>query len=67
MGEMVRVSGKLAINENDFKCGLGIVTQEAWIQNATVKDNILFGKPYISQKYNDVVEACALNDDIKVR
>ena len=34
--------------------------QEAWIQHATVKENILFGQPFDSEKYNAVVFACAL-------
>ena len=34
--------------------------QEAWIQHATVKENILFGQPFDSKKYNAVVFACAL-------
>jgi ABC-type multidrug transport system fused ATPase/permease subunit len=28
-----------------------LVTQKPWIINATVKDNILFGKPYDETKY----------------
>ena len=34
--------------------------QEAWIQHATVKENILFGQPFDSEKYNAVVFTCAL-------
>ena len=40
--------------------------QQAWIQNATVRDNILFGKPFYRQKYWEVVEACALNTDLDI-
>ena len=46
--------------------GFGLAAQEAWIQNASIKDNILFGKPYCDEKYAAVVEACALEDDLKV-
>lgn len=38
--------------------------QQAWIQNATVRDNILFGLPYNESLYNQVVEACALWPDL---
>lgn len=34
--------------------------QEAWIQHATVRDNILFGKPFIPDKYFAIIKACAL-------
>ena len=39
------------------------VAQEAWIQNATLKDNILFGRPLDADLYRRVVEACALRSD----
>ena len=45
--------------------GLAIVTQEAWIQHGTIRDNILFGKSYDSAKYRAVLEVCALNADLR--
>ena len=32
------------------------VAQQAWIQNATIKDNILFGNQYDEEKYKKVSE-----------
>ena len=46
--------------------GVGLVSQQAWIQQGTLKDNILMGKPYEWTRYNTAVEASALSDDIKV-
>ena len=37
-----------------------------WIRNATVKDNILFGKEFDSELYDRTLEACALVDDLKI-
>ncbi|XP_044275917.1 ATP-binding cassette sub-family C member 3 isoform X3 [Varanus komodoensis] len=42
------------------------VPQIAWIQNATLKDNILFGQPYTEKKYQTVIEACALKQDLEM-
>ena len=42
------------------------VPQEAWIQNATLRDNILFGLPLSEEKYTRIVEACALEPDFTV-
>lgn len=42
------------------------VPQQAWIQNATLKDNILFGQAPNEQKYQNVLEACALKTDLEV-
>jgi ABC-type multidrug transport system fused ATPase/permease subunit len=38
--------------------------QQAWIQNATVKDNILFGKDYNHKRYRKALDACALTQDL---
>lgn len=45
---------------------IAYVPQQAWIQNATLRDNILFGKPFNEQKYSCVLEACALTPDLEV-
>ncbi|KAF2879992.1 hypothetical protein ILUMI_26180, partial [Ignelater luminosus] len=39
------------------------VAQQAWIQNATIKDNITFGRDFEKSKYKKIVEACALKPD----
>ncbi|PNI77423.1 ABCC10 isoform 8 [Pan troglodytes] len=46
--------------------GFGLATQEPWIQFATIRDNILFGKTFDAQLYKEVLEACALNDDLSI-
>lgn len=45
---------------------MAYVPQQAWIQNATVKDNILFGKHMEEGKYDEVLEACALKTDLEI-
>lgn len=40
--------------------------QQAWIQNATLKDNILFGQAPNDEKYQNALEACALKTDLEV-
>ncbi|KAH3732468.1 multidrug resistance-associated protein 3 [Pelomyxa schiedti] len=60
LSAMPRLSGEVSV------CGsIGYVSQSAWIQNATVKDNILFGKEYDESRYNAVLSACALNMDLE--
>ena len=66
LGQMQRISGKIGINESDLHSGIAIITQEPWIQNATVMENILFGKPFDADRYHSVLDACALIDDLKV-
>ena len=37
---------------------ISYVEQEPWIQNKTIKDNILFGLPFDSKRYVDTIRAC---------
>ncbi|KAL4925350.1 putative ABC transporter [Aspergillus undulatus] len=42
------------------------VSQDPWIENATIRDSILFGLPRDPARYQDVIEACALSPDLKI-
>eukprot|EP01119_Soliformovum_irregulare_P013131 TRINITY_DN3467_c0_g1_i1.p1 TRINITY_DN3467_c0_g1~~TRINITY_DN3467_c0_g1_i1.p1 ORF type:complete len:1423 (+),score=460.83 TRINITY_DN3467_c0_g1_i1:67-4335(+) len=61
LGNIDKISGKVRVSG---KCAY--VSQQAWIRNATVKNNILFGKAYDAKKYHAVLEACQLKDDLKI-
>ena len=60
-GEMRMTSGAVAQGGSIAYC-----PQYAWIQNATVRDNIVFGRKFNKQWYDSVVEACALRPDLEV-
>lgn len=40
------------------------VSQQAWIMNATVRENIVFGKAFDAHLYSQVLDACGLRSDI---
>ncbi|KAG8512068.1 Multidrug resistance-associated protein 7 [Galemys pyrenaicus] len=63
-GELHRLRGRVAVH--GLSKGFGLATQEPWIQFATIRDNILFGKTFDAQLYKEVLEACALNDDLSI-
>ena len=42
------------------------VAQTAWIETGTIRDNILFGCPYLPQRYTEALFACALNPDLEL-
>jgi ABC-type multidrug transport system fused ATPase/permease subunit len=46
LGEVRRLSGTVTLSGSVAYCG-----QRAWIQNATLRDNILFGLPYDAVRY----------------
>ena len=39
--------------------------QNAWIQNASLRNNILMGRPLYQARYDAVVRACALEQDLQ--
>lgn len=45
---------------------IAYTSQEAWIQNCTLRDNILFGKHYDQANYDRIVRACSLEADFAV-
>ena len=59
LGEMHKFSGSININGS-----ISYVPQQSWIQQTTVRQNILFGKPYNEGFYNKCLEACALIADV---
>ncbi|KAF7641911.1 hypothetical protein LDENG_00268500, partial [Lucifuga dentata] len=63
-GELHRLGGVVYVAGRE--AGFALASQEAWIQHATVRDNILFGRDYCPTFYQAVVEACALLDDLNV-
>ena len=60
IGELEPVEGTIA-----SRGAIAYVSQVAWIQNATLKDNVLFGKPLDAARYAEVVDACALRADLE--
>lgn len=45
---------------------LAFVAQIPWIENATIKDNILFGLPLDPVRYRKTLSACALQKDLEM-
>jgi ABC-type multidrug transport system fused ATPase/permease subunit len=45
---------------------IAFVAQIPWIENASIKDNILFGLPFDENRYNKTVEVCALGKDLEM-
>lgn len=58
-GEMRQTGGEIRQGANLAYC-----PQYAWIQNASVKENIVFGKDFDPEWYQKVVYACALQPDL---
>ncbi|GFQ80003.1 multidrug resistance-associated protein 1 [Trichonephila clavata] len=61
LGDMVKWCGKINV-----KGSVAYVPQQAWIQNATLRKNVLFTKSFDENKYKTVLEACALAQDLEI-
>ncbi|OCH87305.1 multidrug resistance-associated ABC transporter [Obba rivulosa] len=46
--------------------GVAYAAQESWVQNETIRENILFGSPYNEERYNKVIHQCALKRDLSL-
>ncbi|KAF7725515.1 hypothetical protein EC973_009545 [Apophysomyces ossiformis] len=46
--------------------GVAYVAQTAWLQNCSIKDNILFGLPYDEERYQKVLYMTALTRDLEI-
>ncbi|NXL88203.1 MRP6 protein, partial [Alectura lathami] len=60
LGELEKTDGYMTV-----KGTVAYVPQQAWIQNASVEDNILFGNEMDETWFNRVVDACALQPDLE--
>ncbi|KDR83119.1 hypothetical protein GALMADRAFT_238944 [Galerina marginata CBS 339.88] len=46
--------------------GIAYAAQESWVQNETIRDNILFGAPYDEERYKKVIHQCSLTRDLEL-
>ncbi|KAG7661663.1 uncharacterized protein J8A68_004816 [[Candida] subhashii] len=59
-GFMKHTTGTIDVNGSLLLCGY------PWVQNDTVKDNILFGEEFDQAKYNRVIYSCSLEADLEI-
>ncbi|CAI2164333.1 9655_t:CDS:10 [Funneliformis geosporum] len=59
VGEMKKVHGEI-----EFGGSVGYCPQTSWIQNATLRDNIIFGLPFNDERYHKVIKDCCLEPDL---
>ncbi|RXW23865.1 hypothetical protein EST38_g2012 [Candolleomyces aberdarensis] len=46
--------------------GIAYAAQESWVQNETIKENILFGNAYDEDRYKKVIHQCGLTRDLSL-
>ncbi|PRP88227.1 multidrug resistance-associated protein 1-like [Planoprotostelium fungivorum] len=61
LGEAPKSRGEVTVDGS-----VAYVAQQAWIRNATVRDNILMGSPCDPERYRRVLNVCELESDLKI-
>ncbi|KAL7419852.1 hypothetical protein Q5752_005768 [Cryptotrichosporon argae] len=61
LGEMHTTRGSV-----EFGGRLGYCQQSAWIQNTTLRENVLFGRPWDEHRYWEVIKAASLVTDLEI-
>ncbi|KAJ1775919.1 hypothetical protein LPJ54_003410 [Coemansia sp. RSA 1824] len=77
IGNMELIQGKVLVpthletddmlninNDSTLLSDIAFVSQEPWLRNATIRENILFGEPFEKQRYERVLRMCALGPDL---
>ncbi|KAF2069283.1 hypothetical protein CYY_009396, partial [Polysphondylium violaceum] len=59
IGEIYKVNGTVTRPKT-----ISYTTQQAFLVSASLRENILFGKPYDKERYAKVIYACSLNTDL---
>ncbi|KAJ7869640.1 hypothetical protein B0H13DRAFT_2202440 [Mycena leptocephala] len=73
LGEMTSLPGTHSkppkssrVDENGLMHCCSYAAQTAWLQHASIKDNITFGFPFDEERYQSVLDACALRPDLDI-
>ncbi|XP_019616414.1 PREDICTED: multidrug resistance-associated protein 4-like [Branchiostoma belcheri] len=59
--EMPALSGQVTVRGK-----IGYASQQPWVFSGTVRQNILFGRPYDEHAYEKTIQICALVKDLKL-
>lgn len=61
LGDMIKREGEISLSGS-----VAYVSQKAWIQNSTVRDNIIFGFPFDRKRYERAIQVCELEADLEM-
>ena len=61
------IAGEMPVSGGNIQCcgTTAYVPQMPWVFSGTLRENILFGRPFDFDKYIETIRACALEEDIE--
>ncbi|RSL63832.1 hypothetical protein CEP53_004278 [Fusarium sp. AF-6] len=74
LGEAELLKGTIRVPKAQYACpdkwivpgSVAYVSQTAWLENDSLRNNILFGLPFDKTRYDTVIKVCALEADLAV-
>ncbi|PFH45643.1 hypothetical protein AMATHDRAFT_44023 [Amanita thiersii Skay4041] len=71
LGEMTTINGRIVmskdmskVDENGLMSSISYAAQTPWLRHQSIRDNILFDSLFDEERYNAVIECCALRPDL---
>jgi len=58
---MEKLSGRVRVQGS-----VAYVSQQPWMQNQTVRNNVIFGRKFNNEQYQQVLDACCLYPDLQM-
>ncbi|XP_078346056.1 ATP-binding cassette subfamily C member 4-like [Oculina patagonica] len=61
------IAGEMPVTEGNIQCcgTIAYVPQIPWVFSGTLRENIIFGRPFDFDKYAQTIRVCALKEDIE--
>jgi ABC-type transport system involved in cytochrome bd biosynthesis fused ATPase/permease subunit len=65
-GRIIMSKNPSSVDAHGLMHSISYAAQTPWLQHQSIRENILFGYPYDGDRYNSVIECCALKSDLEV-